>query len=343
MKLHARWRVAFAVVAILASLAAVVAQKPASTRPGSSSLERIDQHALGAPPDAEKSLDALARYLVQTARTDREKTRAIFRWITDRIAYDADVVLDDKSVRAETVLQRRRGVCEGYSNLFLALAKLAGVEAAKVGGYCKDRGFVPGTQLSKENHAWNAVRLDGKWHLLDCTWAAGVTENKSFKKEYDESYYLTAPDQFIYSHLPTDAKWQLLDRPITQADFQKWPWVSPKLFAMGVTGQTIRAKLEEKGFRDVVLAFGSAKSKLILHAGPIDGHLRPGGKYSFRIDAPGMQRMAFVSNGQFQYLRQKGTVFEGVVQARKGSLSISGQPVSRTKVSFEDILQYVVD
>ena len=50
----------------------------------------LDEHALKAPPEAEKSVEALARYLVEPAKNDREKARVIFRWITDRIRYDTE-------------------------------------------------------------------------------------------------------------------------------------------------------------------------------------------------------------------------------------------------------------
>ncbi|MCS7045368.1 MAG: transglutaminase-like domain-containing protein, partial [Gemmataceae bacterium] len=50
----------------------------------------IDQHALKAPPEAEASLDSLAEYLAKPCKTDRDKARAIYRWITDRIAYDVE-------------------------------------------------------------------------------------------------------------------------------------------------------------------------------------------------------------------------------------------------------------
>ena len=36
--------------------------------------------------------------------------------------------------------------------------------------------FVPGQEVE---HAWNAVFIQGTWRLLDCTWAAGHTEDET--------------------------------------------------------------------------------------------------------------------------------------------------------------------
>src|SRR5262249_29933569 len=45
----------------------------------------IDKHALAATADDEASLDQLAQYLARPCKSDRDKARAIYRWITDRI------------------------------------------------------------------------------------------------------------------------------------------------------------------------------------------------------------------------------------------------------------------
>lgn len=58
------------------------------------------------------------------------KTRAIFRWITSRIKYDVKGYMSGKPAEcsAKAVLKSRCCVCEGYANLFFALAKEAKLE-----------------------------------------------------------------------------------------------------------------------------------------------------------------------------------------------------------------------
>ncbi|HPS92175.1 MAG TPA: hypothetical protein PKV33_08465, partial [Methanothrix sp.] len=49
------------------------------------SYEKIDLHALNAPTSAEATIGSLATYLIEPAKNDREKARAIFRWIAENI------------------------------------------------------------------------------------------------------------------------------------------------------------------------------------------------------------------------------------------------------------------
>ena len=57
--------------------------------------------------------------------------------------------------------------------------RLAGLECEKISGQAKGGGYYPGCfdpdRLSRGPgaHAWNAVKLGGKWYLSDATWAAG--------------------------------------------------------------------------------------------------------------------------------------------------------------------------
>lgn len=53
----------------------------------------LDRHALLAPREVEESLPRLVQYLVQPARTERDKARVLFRWVTDRIRYDIDALV----------------------------------------------------------------------------------------------------------------------------------------------------------------------------------------------------------------------------------------------------------
>ncbi|MDD2835635.1 MAG: hypothetical protein PHY05_05740, partial [Methanothrix sp.] len=55
------------------------------------SYEEIDLHAMNAPSSAEATIESLAAYLIEPAKNDREKARAIFRWITENIDYNVAV------------------------------------------------------------------------------------------------------------------------------------------------------------------------------------------------------------------------------------------------------------
>jgi hypothetical protein len=195
----------------------------------------IDAHALAAPPHVENSIERLAAYLVRPARNDREKVRAIFRWVSDRIAYDTKSFfsgnIPDQS--AERTLSTRLSVCAGYANLTHALGKAAGLKTEVILGF--GRGMNADSEKPDSNHAWNAVELDGQWHLLDATWAAGSAgEDQKFHKSYDDFWFLTDPKAFLNSHRPDEDRWQLLQPVMSWEAFQNQPLLSPEFFQSGV-------------------------------------------------------------------------------------------------------------
>jgi len=189
-------------------------------------FSKIDEHALRAPVGVDKSVETLASYLKGPATNDLEKTRAIYRWITANIRYDTKRFfrgnITSESASPETVLHTRLGVCAGYANLFKKLGDLSGLQVVKIDGYAKGIDNAPLTVKDPTNHSWNAVKLEGNWYLIDSTWGAGkVGDDKKFKKDFDEHYFLVPPDQLINSHFPEDPSWQLLRNKVSKDAFLK--------------------------------------------------------------------------------------------------------------------------
>jgi hypothetical protein len=206
----------------------------------------IDAHALAAPASAERSVSTLAAYLARPARSDREKARAIYRWITEHINYD--LRLFGQSADAQTTLARRRAVCAGYAGLFAALAKEAGLEAVVVRGNSKGVNYEIGhTTTVPSNHAWNAVKIDGRWQLVDCTWGTGAFEGSGFVRRFTGHYFLTPPDTFADDHFPDDPKWQLLGRPLSPTDYLSRAQRRPAFFANGLELQSAKTASIEAG------------------------------------------------------------------------------------------------
>jgi hypothetical protein len=190
----------------------------------------IDSHARAAPSSAATSVKALAGYLSESAQTDRDKARAIFTWIGHNIAYDMSRF--GAAPDAEEVLETRRAVCAGYAVLFKALADAAGLEAVVINGDAK--GVGPPAAIDADgllNHDWNAVRIDGQWHLLDGTWGAGrIDEYGRFIRDFCDHYFFTSPEVFVYDHLPGDDRWQLLPTALSREAFIAQARVQPAFF-----------------------------------------------------------------------------------------------------------------
>lgn len=306
---------------------------------------RFDSHALKAPPEAEKTLDSLAKYLVGPAKTDREKAQLIYRWVADRIAYDAEAYFSGKPPNdtAETVLARRKAVCAGYAKLFEALATRAGLEAVTVYGHAKGIGFVPGQDIKKHPHAWNAVKVDGKWQLLDSTWGAGDLNGKEFRKKYRPFFFLTPPARLVQSHFPDEAKWQLLDPAVSREDFARTPRIRAELYGLGVTDAQVKSMLAAPGLRDFVETLTYHGPRVTLRAAPLERHLKAGAKQRFEVEAPGFVDMAVVVNGKIERMKREGAVFTAeVTPPSKGDLLLAGRSAHQAN-KMTALLRYAVE
>ncbi len=74
-------------------------------------------------------------------------------WLLDQLEYDNSL----KWSSAESALTRGLGTCQAYESAYAKLLSAAGIENAE-------------TRDTYDGHTWNAVKLDGEWYQVDCTW-----------------------------------------------------------------------------------------------------------------------------------------------------------------------------
>lgn len=117
--------------------------------------------------DVDSTSKALLEYLVLDGKSDYEKLKAIYTWICDNVNYDSENLNNsDYTLKysAYAALIHKTAVCQGYAVLLYRLALMAGIDARVVTGTANGGG-----------HAWNIVKLDGKWYHVDATWDAGLS------------------------------------------------------------------------------------------------------------------------------------------------------------------------
>jgi hypothetical protein len=255
------------------------------------------------------TVDSLAKKISALYTTELEKTRAIFSWTAQHIAYNTGIYNAGKGYRqvkyvfdpadtisskpateqtAERVLRRRVAVCDGYAKLFKTLCDYAGVESEVILGYGKC--YLQKDEKFRTNHTWNAVRIDSVWHLLDVTWASGfVTYGNQFVPHMDESYFLTSPQQFILDHYPEDLRWTLLDHPPTLKEFRFSPFKYKSYIKYGIVsaspangtieaavGDTIHIELKIKdASKDMQIAADPVFDSSIMQLSPASVFLEP--------------------------------------------------------------------
>lgn len=224
-------------------------------------FEQIDQIAVNIAHSEVTTFTDLVRTLTMSTKNDIEKARAIYRWITVK---NLNVMVFDEDLDNDTPLGLLRGIkhgTESYHVLFKRLCSYAGLHCCVIKGYSKSAGYQPGMRFEdgKFRNTWNAVFLDGSWRFVQCNWGArhlvnakdgtrtpprnGITKNghdelhaqsSNLRYEFDDHYFCTDPDFFIYEFFPQDPEWQLLPRPITLEQFEQLPFVRSLFFRYGL-------------------------------------------------------------------------------------------------------------
>jgi Transglutaminase-like superfamily len=191
-------------------------------------------------PNVEKSIQSVAQYIAQQETDPQQRIKALHDYVISRITYDLDVLKTGNrpSQDAQTVFSTRKGVCEGYANLFRALGRAIDLDVVVVGGKIR-RDLAPvdliplSLRLMKSNydwtlHAWNAVKVDGHWQLIDTTWDDGDSADAA---SYSVEYLMPPPSVMIVSHLPELQVWQLLPQSKSESAFEQQPLLTPQFFA----------------------------------------------------------------------------------------------------------------
>lgn len=212
------------------------------------------------------SLDSLLRLIDQRFRHPVEKVRALFTWVATTMEYDCgnDSSSAVQALTVDQVLRKGKSQCAGYSNLLQYGLRQLGFEQATIRGVArtakKDLWWTEGDL--RANHSWNAVRIDGKWRLLDATWASGASNDDCsvVNREFAPYYFFPDPATFILSHLPTDSNWQLLDKPMTKGEFLRLPVFHDPYYELPVTRFAPESGvLDLEAGQTIVFSFRSAK------------------------------------------------------------------------------------
>jgi hypothetical protein len=192
-----------------------------------------DSVALHFPKKKYKSVTEIAVALTEGLKTEQEKFRVIFRWITDNIEYNKSA---QNVIEADKIVRKNKAVCQGFSNLLKEMCNTVNIPCEVIAGYTKTEVKDINKVLKKTDHAWNCVQLYGIWYLVDVTWATSKYNVVSHKymKEFDEHYFLTSPEKFILDHYPKEKMFQFLEKPVKKKVFTKWPVYYTDYFHFGI-------------------------------------------------------------------------------------------------------------
>ncbi|MEX0288237.1 MAG: transglutaminase domain-containing protein [Flavobacteriaceae bacterium] len=287
------------------------------------------------------SITDLGYRIMNDFQKDEDRVRAAFIWLTEHIAF-ADQPMDSHQFerisfrssrekeqkisafvfsRVDKAFHLRQGVCIDYSLMLNALLEQFKLPAKVISGIARSKVTDIEEIPRLMNHSWNAVRVNGKWKLMDATWAAGYVseESKKFIRSFMGHYFFTPPSEFVLNHLPTNQEWQLLDTPITMANFVKAPVHLPEYFNSGISlSSKTKGTLVPKDLGDNFIYFDALPKQHLMH-------------YTIN-DSPELKRMGFRKLGEEAYVSK--IRIRGRLKAVLNYLTIyhSEQPVLRFRI-----------
>lgn len=210
-------------------------------RPGlqaQSPYDRVDSimRAYDRKVNSEEDLWLLSYFIRNTFAEDSLRLRAAFIWITENIEYDikAFQTEDPRAAQLSYVLKKKKGICSGYANLLQYFCDTYKIESFVVDGRARSTEsdiYVTNTRF-KSNHAWNAVKINNQWRLIDATWASGVVADEDereevvkdkFHRRLEEFYYFTPPDRFALLHYPSNVRYSYVTKLPAYKDFIQAP------------------------------------------------------------------------------------------------------------------------
>ena len=130
---------------------------------------------------------------IPAGATDFDKALYLHDYLVQNYAYDYEGLAEEQAsgesvaVRdAYTFFYGKVGVCQAYMLAMIALCKEAGLEC------------LPVTSDAMQ-HAWNLVKLDGKWYHVDVTWDDAGGEESAVYPSYVSYKYFLLSGEALYN------------------------------------------------------------------------------------------------------------------------------------------------
>ena len=123
-----------------------------------------------------------------------EQIKYLHDWMINNIDYDV-TCSKEEIYSIYGALRKGTAVCEGYARAFKYMLDGLGIPCVMVSGTATN------STGDTESHAWNYVKLNGKWYAIDVTWDDPIITGGGFlSKESRYKYFLKGSNNFFVGH-----------------------------------------------------------------------------------------------------------------------------------------------
>lgn len=198
-------------------------------------LSQVDKNSrfVSSLPPMTTSVTLATTYVCRPYRSDVQRLRAIFVWVTEQINWEEDF---EGEVDTRRVIQTRRGCAEEYAVLVHEMCAATGIHSEIVRGYLKTPGEVPEASIMpRPNHWWNAVLVDDEWRMIDCSLASPSNPRRALYSNAGSGtaefwWFLTRPTELCWTHIPEHHAQQHICPPVAHETLLNLPGTCPPYF-----------------------------------------------------------------------------------------------------------------
>ena len=136
--------------------------------------------------------EAIVKQLKGYSKHDQVKY--LHDWLIDNMEYDTTYKKPDIH-NIYGALGNKEVVCEGYARTFKYILDGLGIDCVLVSGEATN------STGTTELHAWNYVKLNGKWYAVDVTWDDPMVPEGARLSESDKhKFFLKGSNSFLKNH-----------------------------------------------------------------------------------------------------------------------------------------------
>ncbi len=145
-----------------------------------------------------KNLNKIINSIISDDMSELEKEQAVYKWLCENCEYDyrhyeIPNAAPRESYEPYGAIVNGSAVCLGYATAFQLFMDVLDIECLTVVGAAFS---------SREDHAWNMVKIDGKWYCVDATWDCGFAPSHFQFFNVSSEYMALSDHQWDYEVYP---------------------------------------------------------------------------------------------------------------------------------------------
>ncbi|KAF4412025.1 cytokinesis protein 3 [Colletotrichum fructicola] len=198
-------------------------------------LTQVDKNSrfISSLPPMTTAVSLATTYVCRPYRSDVQRMRAIFTWVSEKICWEEDF---EGEINTRRVIQSKRACAEEYAALVQEMCTAVGIHCEMVRGYLKTPGEIPEHNIMpRANHWWNAVLVDNEWRMVDCCMASPSYPRRHLYSSAgsgaaDSWWFLARPTEICWTHIPEHHSQQHVCPPQAHEVLLNLPCACPPFF-----------------------------------------------------------------------------------------------------------------